>query len=132
MDVHNALNLQDLGARTLSGDSIRDGPIQQAFCALGETLLAWIVAGTPTGPAHAMRPDDSAPALTDWTWPGRCRSQANSHSNSNSGTGLVATAVSRLKGRKPNSRLFPANSAMPPAPPRIALPGRFNATARAR
>lgn len=67
MNFLNALHLQGFGAKTLSGASIRDAAIQQAFCAPGETLLAWIVAGTPTRSAHAKRADDSARALTDWT-----------------------------------------------------------------
>jgi len=66
MNFLNALHLQGFGAKTLSGASIADPQIQQAFCAPGEVLLAWIVAGTPTRSTHAKRADDAARALTDW------------------------------------------------------------------
>lgn len=66
MNFLNALHLMGYGAKTLSGASIRDPEIQRAFCAEGELLLAWIVAGTPTRSMHAKRPDDTTRVLTSW------------------------------------------------------------------
>ena len=66
MNFLNALHLSGFGAKTLSGESLRDPDIQAAFCEEGETLLAWIVAGTPVRSAHAKRTDDTARLLTHW------------------------------------------------------------------
>lgn len=66
MNFLNALHLMGYGAKTLSGASIRAPEIQQAFCAPGEVLLAWIVIGTPTRAMHAKRLDDATRALTTW------------------------------------------------------------------
>lgn len=67
MNFLNALHLMGFGAKTLSGESLRDPDIQAAFCREGETLLAWIVAGTPTRSAHAKKADDATNVLADWT-----------------------------------------------------------------
>jgi nitroreductase len=66
MNFLNALHLMGYGAKVLSGASIYDLDVQKAFCAPGETLLCWIVTGTPTRSAHSRYSDDAASILTDW------------------------------------------------------------------
>lgn len=66
MNLLNALHLMGFGAKTLSGASVGDPDIQQAFCEGGEQLLAWVVAGTPTKAAHARKPQDASRVLSDW------------------------------------------------------------------
>ena len=66
MNFLNALHLMGYGAKVLSGASIYDADVQQAFCAPGETLLCWIVTGTPTRSAHSRYSDDAALILSDW------------------------------------------------------------------
>jgi nitroreductase len=66
MNFLNALHLMGYGAKVLSGASIYDVDVQKAFCAPGETLLCWIVAGTPTRSAHSRYSDDAASILSDW------------------------------------------------------------------
>ncbi len=67
MNFLNALHLMGYGAKTLSGASIRDPDIQRAFCGEGESLLAWIVAGTPMRSTHAKRADDATRILAPWS-----------------------------------------------------------------
>ncbi len=66
MNFVNALHLMGYGAKVLSGASIYDVDVQKAFCAPGETLLCWIVTGTPTRSAHSRYSDDAASILSDW------------------------------------------------------------------
>lgn len=66
MNFLNALHLMGYGGKVLSGASIHDRDVQQAFCAPGETLLCWIVAGTPTRSAHTRYADDVHSILSDW------------------------------------------------------------------
>ena len=66
MNFLNALHLMGYGAKVLGGASIYDAEVQQAFCAPGENLLCWIVAGTPTHSAHSRYHDDAASVLGDW------------------------------------------------------------------
>lgn len=66
MNFLNALHLMGYGAKVLSGASVRDTEIQAAFCRPGETLVAWLLSGTPTRLGHPKRPDDVQAALTDW------------------------------------------------------------------
>lgn len=66
MNLLNALHLMGFGAKTLSGASVRDADIQRAFCAPGETLLAWIVAGTPLRSMRAKHADEPGQVLADW------------------------------------------------------------------
>jgi nitroreductase len=66
MNFLNALHLMGYGAKVLSGASIYDADVEQAFCAPGETLLCWIVTGTPTRSAHSRYSDDAASILSDW------------------------------------------------------------------
>lgn len=66
MNLLNALHLMGYGAKVLSGASVRDPDIQAAFCQPDETLVAWVLTGTPTRLAHPKRPDDVPAALSDW------------------------------------------------------------------
>ncbi|MHB1123009.1 MAG: nitroreductase family protein [Ramlibacter sp.] len=66
MNLLNALHLMGYGAKILSGASVRDPDIQAAFCRTGETLVSWILAGTPTCAARPKQPDDVQAALSDW------------------------------------------------------------------
>jgi nitroreductase len=69
MNFLNALHLMGFGAKALSGASVADPDIASAFCAEGETLVCWVVAGTSGRAAHP-RPDagpQERPALlTRW------------------------------------------------------------------
>jgi nitroreductase len=66
MNFLNALHLMGYGAKVLGGASIQDVEVQQAFCAPGETLLCWIVAGTPRRAAHSRYSDEVISVLSDW------------------------------------------------------------------
>ena len=66
MNFVNALHLMGYGAKVLGGASIDDVDVQQAFCAPGETLLCWIVTGTPACAAHSRYSDDAGLVLGDW------------------------------------------------------------------
>lgn len=57
MNFLNALHMLGFGAKLLSGASVRAAEIQAAFCRPGETLVSWIVAGTPN---HTPEPKDLA------------------------------------------------------------------------
>lgn len=52
MNLLNGLHLMGFGAKTLSGSSVSDAAVSAAFCAEGEQLVAWVVAGTPVRAAH--------------------------------------------------------------------------------
>lgn len=65
----NALHLMGYGAKALSGASVRDPDIQAAFCRSGETLVAWIAAGTPARQSQPKADDDVDAALADWEPP---------------------------------------------------------------
>jgi nitroreductase len=47
----NALHFMGYGAKMLSGARAADAAIVAAYCAAGESLVGWISAGTPDGPA---------------------------------------------------------------------------------
>ncbi len=66
MNFLNALHLMGYGAKVLGGTSIYDADVQQAFCAPGESLLCWIVTGTPMRSAHSRYADDVTSILSDW------------------------------------------------------------------
>jgi len=66
MNILNALHLMGFAAKVVSGASVRDPAIAAAFCGPGETLIAWIVTGTASRPAHPKRPDDAAALLSRW------------------------------------------------------------------
>jgi len=66
MNFLNALHLMGFGAKALSGASVRDPAIRAAFCEPDETLVAWVVAGTPLRAAHPKGDDDVATAISCW------------------------------------------------------------------
>lgn len=66
MNFLNALHLMGYGTKLLSGASVRDPAIQAAFCRPGETLVCWLLAGTPTRAGRAKHVDHETDALSDW------------------------------------------------------------------
>lgn len=66
MNVLNALHLLGYGAKVVSGSSVRDAEVCDAFCAPGEVLVAWIIAGTVTRAAHAKYAERADDLLTTW------------------------------------------------------------------
>ena len=62
----NALHLMGYGAKVLSGRKVTDPAIVAALCEPGETLVGWIVAGTPRAAAKARGEDDPARILRVW------------------------------------------------------------------
>ena len=66
MNFLNALHLMGFAAKVVSGASVRDPGIAAAFCAPGETLIAWIVAGTASRPPRPKRLDDAAAPFSRW------------------------------------------------------------------
>lgn len=69
MNFLNGLHLQGFGAKVLSGASVEDPAVQRALCDEGETLLCWIVAGTPARLPHARFTDDPQAVLSAWEPP---------------------------------------------------------------
>jgi nitroreductase len=66
MNFMNALHLMGFGAKALSGFSVSDPVVRDAFCAPGETLSTWIVAGQPTRSAHPKADDLARPVWSEW------------------------------------------------------------------
>jgi nitroreductase len=66
MNLLNALHLLGYGARVVSGSSVRDAEVRDAFCAPGEVLVAWVIAGTPTRSTHARHDERVDDLLTEW------------------------------------------------------------------
>ncbi len=66
MNLLNALHLMGYGAKVLSGASVDDPPVRDAFCRDGETLLCWVVCGTPRERPRPRYPADPAAALERW------------------------------------------------------------------
>lgn len=66
MNFLNALHLMGYGAKLLSGASVRDPDIQASFCHPGETLVAWVLAGTPARLGRPKQADDQQQALSEW------------------------------------------------------------------
>lgn len=66
MNFMNALHLMGFGAKVLSGASVRDERIRRAFCSADETVVAWIVAGTPRARSTAKGDDDLEGAIAVW------------------------------------------------------------------
>ncbi|MFZ2991080.1 nitroreductase family protein [Ideonella sp.] len=65
MNFMNALHLMGFGAKALSGASVSDPAVHQAFCGPGERLANWVIVGCPTRATHprglsipAVEPDD--------------------------------------------------------------------------
>lgn len=61
MNFLNGLHLQGHAAKVLSGASVRAEGIQRRFCADGEQLVAWVVAGTARRRPQARTPDATVP-----------------------------------------------------------------------
>lgn len=68
MNFLDALHLQGYAAKVLSGASVRDAAIRQAFCDPDERLAAWIVAGTAARRPQPRPPaaERGRPLLSDW------------------------------------------------------------------
>lgn len=66
MNFLNALHLMGYGSKLLSGASVRDPDIQSAFCHSGETLVTWVVTGTPTRLAGPKQVVEHPEALSEW------------------------------------------------------------------
>jgi len=66
MNFLNGLHVLGYGAKVISGAAVCSPDIQTAFCAAGETLVAWVVAGTPTRAGRARQADTPAEVLFDW------------------------------------------------------------------
>jgi nitroreductase len=66
MNFLNALHLMGFGAKALSGASVSDPTIRTAFCADGETLVSWVVAGRPMRAAHPKRVDAVSRLIDHW------------------------------------------------------------------
>ncbi len=66
MNFLNALHLMGFGAKTLSGASVRDAAIRAAFCEAGETLVAWVVAGTPLRAPRPVPAERAQPVIGPW------------------------------------------------------------------
>lgn len=68
MNFLNALHLMGFAAKVLSGASVRDAAMREAFCEPGEHLVAWVVAGTATARAHERLParGRATPLFADW------------------------------------------------------------------
>lgn len=63
----NALHLMGYGAKVLSGRKAADPQIGRALCEEGETLVGWIVIGTPrTMPRPREENDDPSRVLRRW------------------------------------------------------------------
>jgi hypothetical protein len=69
MNLLNALHLMGFGAKALSGASVSDRAVHDAFCADGEVLACWVIAGRPTRSAHAKGAVCPTPAIGRWTPP---------------------------------------------------------------
>lgn len=66
MNFLNAMHLMGYGAKTLSGASVDDPPVRDAFCGEGEALLCWIVCGTPRERPRQRYAADLTAALERW------------------------------------------------------------------
>jgi nitroreductase len=67
MNFLNALHLMGYGAKTLSGASVDDPPVRNAFCREGESLLCWIVCGTARERPKPRYAADLSAALERWS-----------------------------------------------------------------
>ena len=66
MNALNALHLMGFGAKALSGASVSDAALHDAFCGPGERLANWIIAGQPVRAAHSKGGVAASPAISDW------------------------------------------------------------------
>ena len=60
----NALHAMGYAGKMLSGGKVRDQILNQAFCQTGETLVGWIVVGTPIKPPRAKTQKSTEKILT--------------------------------------------------------------------
>jgi nitroreductase len=65
-NVLNALHLLGYAGKMLSGGKVRDQQIVNAFCRPGETLVGWIVAGTPVRPLRVKSEKSVDAVLGVW------------------------------------------------------------------
>ena len=65
-NVLNALHLLGYAGKMLSGGKVRDQQIVNAFCQPGETLVGWIVAGTPLRALRVKREKPVSAVLSDF------------------------------------------------------------------
>lgn len=70
MNFLNALHILGFGAKVLSGSSVDDPPVRAAFCGEGESLLCWVVCGTPRTRPKPRYVPEGLPALQTWQPPG--------------------------------------------------------------
>ena len=63
----NALHLMGYGAKTLSGRKCQHPAVREAFCRDGESLVAFVCAGTPTRAGSARGTDDVDAVLSVWS-----------------------------------------------------------------
>ena len=66
MNFMNALHLMGFAAKALSGASVSDPAVHQAFCAPGERLANWVIAGRPVRAAHPKAGAQAAAVLSGW------------------------------------------------------------------
>lgn len=67
MNFLNALHLMGFGAKALSGASVSDPAVRAAFCAHGEVLASWVVAGRPTRASHPKGDAAASPVISHWS-----------------------------------------------------------------
>ncbi len=63
-NILNAIHMLGYAGKMLSGGKVRDQSLIAAFCQPGETLVGWIVAGTPKRPLRAKRSKQIEHVLT--------------------------------------------------------------------
>ncbi len=63
----NAAHAMGYAGKMLSGAKVRDAGVVRAFCGAGETLVGWIVLGTPSRPTSSQSRKPAAQALiSNW------------------------------------------------------------------
>lgn len=62
----SALHMMGYGAKVLSGRKAADPAIGAAFCGEGETLVGWIVIGTPKSAPRPRAEDDVTLIVREW------------------------------------------------------------------
>lgn len=66
MNFMNALHLMGFGAKALSGASVSDPAVHAAFCAPGERLANWVIAGRPVRAAHPKAGAEASAVISGW------------------------------------------------------------------
>lgn len=62
----NAAHALGFAGKMLSGDKARSAQLMAAFCAPGETLVGWVVLGTPVRPPRGDARKDNSQVLSYW------------------------------------------------------------------